>query len=43
MFSNGIGGDATVTVNPSDLADGVNVYFMTMDGLNETAVLALQN
>jgi hypothetical protein len=43
VFSNGIGGDATVTVNPSDLADGVNVYFMTMDGLNETAVLALQN
>ena len=37
VFSNGVA-DATVTVNPSDLAGGVNVYFMTMDGLNETAV-----
>jgi hypothetical protein len=43
VFNNGVT-DATVTENPSDLAaDGVNVYFMTMDGLNETAVLALQS
>jgi len=39
-INNGGGGlsGATVTENPSDLADGINVYFMTMDGLNETAV-----
>ena len=41
VFNNGVT-DATVTENPSDLAaDGVNVYFMTMDGLNETAVNTL--
>lgn len=37
VFNNGVLSGAT-TQNPSDLADGVNVYFMTMDGLNETAV-----
>lgn len=37
VFSNGTG-DATVTENPSDIVDGVHVYFLTMDGLNETAV-----
>ena len=44
-INNGGGGlsGATVTENPSDLADGINVYFMTMDGLNETAVRSINS
>jgi len=37
VFNNGVV-SGTTTENSSDLADGINVYFMTMDGLNETAV-----
>lgn len=37
VFNNGVV-SGTTTENPSDLGDGINVYFMTMDGLNETAV-----
>ena len=41
VFNNGVV-SGTTTENPSDLADGINVYFMTMDGLNETAVRVAQ-
>jgi hypothetical protein len=37
VFSNGITDDS-VTTNGTDVAAGIDVYFLTMDGINETAV-----
>ena len=37
VFLNGIVDD-TVTTNTADVTAGVDVYFLTMDGINETAV-----
>jgi hypothetical protein len=38
VFSGNLDSDTT-TVNSADFADaGINVYFMTMDGINETAI-----
>jgi hypothetical protein len=37
VFSNGIVDDS-VTTNATDVTAGVDVYFLTMDGINETAV-----